>query len=102
MAQRKPISIPAPTSTTCQRWISCTSSLKVLYLDRTGVCVFAKRVHRGRFEFTFEGSDAAATVTLDGPTLAPIVNAAQCHAPSGADREKEPATRAKKRVTRTH
>jgi transposase len=83
-------------------WNRNKDLIKVVYLDRTGVCVFAKRVHRGRFELTFEGRDGAATVTLDGATLSSIVTAAQCHGPSGSDREKQPATRAKKRATRPH
>ncbi len=56
-------------------WGRKADLLKVLYLDPTGVCVFTKRLNKGRFEMSFEKSPGQATVTLDAKTLSSIVAA---------------------------
>ncbi len=56
-------------------WSRRKNLIKVLYLDPTGVCVFAKRINQGAFEVSFGQTPGQASVTLDAATLGSIVAA---------------------------
>lgn len=56
-------------------WNRRKDLIKVLYLDPTGVCVFAKRINQGNFEMSLHEAPGQSCVTLDAATLGSIVAA---------------------------
>jgi transposase len=49
------------------------TQVRCLFWDRTGYCILAKRLARGRFRFTEQLEDGAAVVEVDSVELALIL-----------------------------
>jgi transposase len=57
------------------RW---KTSAKLLHWDGTGMCIYAKRLARGRFTQLWETGKAAATVSLTRSELSLLMEGATC------------------------
>lgn len=65
---------------------------KILYWDRDGLVVWAKRLERGRFQVP-ASQDRAISVEVDGTTLAMILGGVDLHTAQRRKRYKAPSQR---------
>jgi transposase len=67
-------------------------AVKVLFFDGTGMCLFYKRLDRGRFRLPVADEDGAATVMLSESALDDLLDGIDLEQPSKGRRRRPPLT----------